>query len=146
MKNKSLILFFIIVVTTFFCFACNTTKQINTNTDQNQIVPNQANWIFSDLVNADTLKVIYFDPIYYFSINFYPNFLIGVNFHNDTLAVIDKSFHGKVKINSEVIIKPSDWSQTDKDLITMKGYSDIRNWANRIKTIYYCEIQPVDFR
>lgn len=74
-------------------------------------------WKFSDLSETQDLKVLLFRDRFYFDVNLFPAFIIGVTSNSDTVGVVDKDFEGILKIGQQITISPAGWTPSEKETI-----------------------------
>ncbi len=73
-------------------------------------------WTYKDSFDEQNIKVLLFYKKYSFDIQAFPNLVIGVTNGNDTIAIIDKDSEVTIEKFRLVKIKPSIWTDVDKEI------------------------------
>lgn len=123
MKPKKLalrpltLLLALILVSNISCTRFNRSKKF-IRREGDKISNCMNNWVYSDLEKSQKIRVEIIDKQSSFDLFYFPNLIIGVTEKDDTIAVIDKDYEGKVLEGETITIQPAKWSEEDKELIT----------------------------
>ncbi len=128
-----------------FLFGCSSRKDMiaNENNEFNKVNSCRSKWVYMDLVQDFKFKVLLFNHVSY-HIAKYQAIVIGVTESQDTFAVIDKDFEGKIESGESINLTSFKWSEKEKATLKplMTVYKEA--WKNdlscSVKTVYYGKI------
>ncbi len=105
-------------------------------------------WIYQELQNSFSIKILVFNPKSAVTGMKFPNFIIGMTKEKELIAIIDKDFENNLKKGTEITVKPIKWTLTEKEnlmpMFTVEKRRKDRELYCKVKTIYYGEIIKVD--
>lgn len=120
-------------------------KKTHWQTNKEEVSNCYNSWKYEDLKKTELLTVLLYNAMSNRDIYSYPNFVIGVNKAGDTLAVMDKSFEGEIKIGEQVTIEPFEWTEPEKKikkpLLTICKKSKENKLYCSVKTVFYGSIK-----
>lgn len=102
-------------------------------------------WVYLNLKEMTSIKVLHFQKSTNVCMQFFPNFIIGVNADSDTIGIVELGYKGTLRKNEIISVIPSEIDDIQQSLnmpvlFTFKKPKD-NNLLCAINKIYYGVIE-----
>jgi hypothetical protein len=146
MKNKkSNILLVPYFFLAFSFYGCNLICKIGVDPQDKIIVENcRSNWIYKELQDTITIKLLLIDKKGYYDLAKWPNFFIGITNEKDTIGIVDDFSTKDYEKNSLLTFVPYDYTrqlynspESLVPVLTIKRKDKENKYYCSVKTIFY---------